>query len=337
MKTADRINKEKVSNKNLMVEKHIPSIEAGSPTEGILKLTPSAYTSAAELKTAQEQHNANHALYYFSMISDGAIYGTKSGNDCEKVRRIREHMTILREFISEERGNILGAINILLQKLEDFCPARRNQFNVFIYQNWQLISMFAEAYGHRERCFSEEKGQKLRDVITGRRFVRVWWWKIVTTKLTKKIYRVLLRSGYSRIKQNPIAKRFYANQKNVKTADEKQTKKFFMSLFSNITCVMEFKIGRRASYLSGKSVYDESTKNKILYFLGFVKGHYPTTPATGELMWGACDDLTEYFTQFPNVTEEHSRKALQRMDELCKAAGISYARKFSSSMAQAKN
>ncbi len=336
METKDRIKEEKVNNKNLELnppQEAVGGSGAGSYSDqkdGIIRIERNSADSEQEFKTTQEHHNANHALYYFSMIVDAAISGKRSGNDCEKIRRIKEHMRTLREFISEERAGVLKNINTLLRELEDFCPVQRKQFNVFICKNWELIRSFAEAYEHHDRCFPKDKYQKLQDVVSGKCYFKAWWWKSIIHNPK------WLRAIYNRTMRNAALKRFHLSRKNVKTADEKQTKNFFMSLFSNVTCVMEFNITRRKSYSNGKSVYAESTREQILYLLHFIKHHYPVTTKTGNLLWDACDSLSGYFKQFPKVSEDGTQKALQQMDQLCNAVGVSYAHKFSSLMSKAE-
>ena len=335
METKDLVNKEKVSKYNLKGEYRMshptePVKDYEDQKNGIIKLLPSGHESTDEFHTAQEQHNANHALYYFSMISDSMVHGRTTGNDCEKIKRIREHMMNLREHIGDNKTKLKEAVNALLKELENFCPMQRREFAALICKNWSLIRTFAEAYGHHDRCFPEDKYQKLQDVISGKCYVKSWWWKLMIPKLTKKFNPKRLMAGYDNAIRNAIIGRLHLNQKKVRSADEMQTKNFFMSLFSNVTCVMEFKITRRESYFNGKSVYEESARDQILYLLRFIKHHYPTTPKTGDPLWSACDYLSGYFNNFPKVTEDNSRKALQQMDQLCEVIGISYAHKFSS-------
>ena len=337
METKDHISEEKVNNKNLEIIQSQEAAEGGrlgnyaDQGEGIVRIERNSAESEQEFRTMQEQHNANHALYYFSMIADAAIHGKRSGNDCEKIKRVKEHMRTLREFISEERNSVLKTINTLLQELEDFCPVQRKQFNAFIFKHWELIYAFAEAYGHHDRCFAKEKYQKLQDVVSGKYYFKAWWWKLIIPNLAKKLNPKCLKTVYSHIIQNAAFTKIHISQRKAKTADEKQTKYFFMSLFSNVACVMQLNITHRQGFLNGKSVYVESARDEILHLLHFIKHHYPTTPATGNGLWDACDHLSKYFNEFPKVNEDDSRKALQQMDQLCDAIGISYARKFSGS------
>ena len=158
---------------------------------GIVRIERSSRDSNEDFHTMQEQHNANHALYYFSIISDAAVSGRSSGNDCEKVRRIIEHMMSLREFIGDDKAALMEVINALLGDLRNFCPMRRKQFYAFIYENWSRILTFAEAYGHHDRCFPKDKYQKLQDVVSGRCYLKLWWWKQKMKKLDLRVKKFL--------------------------------------------------------------------------------------------------------------------------------------------------
>ncbi len=197
METKDRINKEKVSKCNLTDRPSNRGTFGASEYEdqknGIIKLLRSAHDATDDFQTAQEQHNANHALYYFSMISDAMVYGRSTGNDCEKIKRIREHMMNLREHIGDSKMNLKDAVNALLNELESFCPVRRGEFVTLIYKNWSLIRTFAEAYGHHDRCFPESKYQKLRDVISGACYFKLWWWEARLRKFRIKVKAKLNR------------------------------------------------------------------------------------------------------------------------------------------------
>lgn len=66
---------------------------------GIVRVMRESFESEDEFQTVQEQHNANHALYYLSIITDAIIRGRASGNDGEKIKRTKEHMRNLYEFL----------------------------------------------------------------------------------------------------------------------------------------------------------------------------------------------------------------------------------------------
>ena len=178
MKTKDRKGIKKISEYDL--KKAL--IPYADQRDGIVRIERNSCESEEQFHTIQEQHNANHALYYFSMISDAVIRGRSTGNDCEKIRRIKEHMTNLREFVGEDKTGLQSVIKSLLEQLERFCPRERKEFVLFIYQNWELIHAFAEAYGHHDRCFPKDKYQKLKDVISGTYYFKLWWWKIRASK-----------------------------------------------------------------------------------------------------------------------------------------------------------
>jgi len=195
METKDRERKEKILNDDLKpiqpngFHKHISDYPGRN--EGIIRIERSSRESEEEFQTMQEQHNANHALYYFSIISDAAVSGRSAGNDYEKIRRIIEHMTNLREFIDEDKAGLRAAINGLLEDLRKSCPMQRKQFAAFIYENWSRILTFAEAYGHHDRCFPKDKYQKLQDVVRGRCNFKLWWWKQAAKKSHLRIKKFI--------------------------------------------------------------------------------------------------------------------------------------------------
>jgi len=171
MKMRDHKNKEKISKYDLNPNLHEGVSDEGMQSlyldqkDGIVRIVRNTHESEEEFHTMQEQHNANHALNYFNMISESAIRGRSTGNDCEKIRRTREHIMNLREFIGEDKAGLKDVLNILLRELEKFCPIKKKQFAFFIYKNWDLILSFAEAYGHHDRCFPKDKYEKLQDVV----------------------------------------------------------------------------------------------------------------------------------------------------------------------------
>ncbi len=198
MEKKDRKREENISNNDLEASRPSSTSRGGlthdysDQKEGIVRITRNSQEdSDGEFHTMQEQHNANHALYYFSIISDAAVSGRQTGNDCEKIRRIIEHMMSLREFISEDKDGLMEVVNGLLEDLRKFCPMQRKQFAAFIYENWTRIQTFAEAYGHHDRCFPRDKYQKLQDVVLGRCYFKLWWWKLKTKKLHMKLKKII--------------------------------------------------------------------------------------------------------------------------------------------------
>lgn len=197
MEMKDHNRKENISNNDLkIIRRKVASMDETAPDysdqrSGIVRIERSSQASNDDFQTMQEQHNANHALYYFSIISDSAVSGRSSGNDCEKVRRIIEHMMSLREFIGDDKAGLMEVINALLDELRKFCPMRRKQFYAFIYENWSRILTFAKAYGHHDRCFPKDKYQKLQDVVSGKCYLKLWWWKLKMKKLGLRFKKFL--------------------------------------------------------------------------------------------------------------------------------------------------
>ncbi len=204
MENKDRKEIEKLSKRDLEVSQAGRTKEGQlvDPYEGqnrgIVRIEKEANESEQEFYTLQEHHNANHALYYFSIITDSMLRGITTGNDREKIQRIKEHMMTLREFISEDKVELKRVVNSLLERLEKFSPVQRKEFAKSIYKNWSLILSFAEAYGHHDRCFSEDKYQKLQDVVLGRCYFKIWWWKLTTRKLVKSFRHFLKNRGGER-------------------------------------------------------------------------------------------------------------------------------------------
>ena len=157
METKEKAKNEKTTNLNLLMSQGIKACRSGCSDQkgGIVKVTRDSFESEKEFHTIQEQHNAHHALYYFSMITDSMIRGRSTGNDCEKIRRIIEHMMNLREYVSDNRIQLKNTIAALLKELRKFCPTQRKQFAGFVHRNWTLLYSFAEAYGYQDRCFSK--------------------------------------------------------------------------------------------------------------------------------------------------------------------------------------
>ena len=185
MKTEDLKRKEKIKKYDLKTLRPLGSEKGdirGDYTDqpaGIVKIARDARKeSEEEFHIMQEQHNANHALYYFNMLADGLIEGRSTGNNCQKMVRAREHMMNLREFIGDEKAELKGVIETLLKKIQEFCPIRRKQFGLFLVENWPLMRSFSQAYVKKEqRCLTDEQFGKLNDVLSGRCLLKLWWWK----------------------------------------------------------------------------------------------------------------------------------------------------------------
>ena len=209
METKDCNNIEKISKRNheLLCPKGTDVGELkdpyADPDRGIVRIEREAQESEEEFHTHQEHHNANHALYYFSMITEGIVRGRTTGNDGEKTRRIREHLMTLREFIGEEKAGLKEAISRLLERLEVFRPVQRRSLARFIYENWPLILTLARAYGHDERCFPEDKYRKLRDVVLGVCAKEVSPLRLIKAFFNNKMTAAVLLLACPGIQRNP--------------------------------------------------------------------------------------------------------------------------------------
>lgn len=191
MMIIDIKSKEKISNKNLNAFQPMFKSLKGYEEQknGILRIAPEAMDSAEEHRTMQEYHNANHSLYYFSMMVEGIIRGRVAGTVEEKVARLVAHMMSLREFIDEKTGlNVV--ISGLLVKSQSGSIDTFHAMCRFIYENWEQICLFAEIYGQRDKCFSADKYKKVRDVATGRQFIRVWYWESRVNKFWMELKKL---------------------------------------------------------------------------------------------------------------------------------------------------
>lgn len=166
--------------------------------DGIVRLAKKLHQSDDGFRTIQEQHNANHALYYFSIIADSLIRGWSTGDDGAKIRRIKAHMMNLREFVGDDKAPLKMVINMLLERLDKFCLNQREQLALFIYENWPLIQSFAQAYGHHEKCFPEGKSKMIRDIVFGKHYFRLWWWKMKMRKSCCEFRKILGQEGESK-------------------------------------------------------------------------------------------------------------------------------------------
>lgn len=161
--------------------------------EGIVRIIrDSRKDSDEEFHTMQEQHNANHALYFFNRLAEGLIDGQSTGNDWRKVARAKEHMMNLREFLGDDKAGLKGVIETLLGKLETFCPAHRKEFAQLLLENWSLLRFFAQAYLKKEqRCLTEEQQKKLKDILSGRWYLKLWWWRSRSKKLRMRFVKFI--------------------------------------------------------------------------------------------------------------------------------------------------
>lgn len=169
------------------------SIADNGLSDGIVRMVKEDFDgeSTAKFYTAQEHHNANHALHYFNMLVDSIICGRDMGRDIQKLERIKEHMKCLREFVGEDRSGLQVVIRALLEEIEKFYQSEKKEFAPFIYNNWLFIRFFAAAYGHQDRCFSQEECRKIRDIVRGRFYLKLWWWKTILKKFRQRVKKII--------------------------------------------------------------------------------------------------------------------------------------------------
>ncbi|GEM_PF-2065176 len=263
----------------------------GDQNRGIVRIEKRPNESEQEFHTLQEHHNANHALYYFSMITDGIIRGRTTGDDSEKIRRIKEHMMTLREFISEDKAELRTVINSLLERLEKSSPIQRKQFAKFIYKNWSLILSFAEAYGHHERCFPKAKYQKLRDIVLGTCYLKLWWWELRLGKLVKSS-RHFIKSVFTKY-----------------VAREDKSELLFKAFFNNKMTVAIHIL--TFPQIKREPIVVERTINSI----DDIFHHF--CPQDSRLV-GLFEELIALLKKYPGITEEDSQRGIGIAEELLK-------------------
>lgn len=271
-----------------------PADPYSDQTAGIVRIQRRANESEEEFHTLQEQHNANHALYYFSMITDGIVRGKTTGDDREKIRRIKEHMMTLREFVSEDKAELKAVINSLLERLEKSSPVRRKQFAKFIYENWSLILPFAEAYGHQERCFPKVKYHRLRDIVLGRCYFKLWWWELRFTRLVKSLRHSI---------NSPLSK--------LPLKEDRSSALFNAFLNNKMTIVIQI-------LTSPKVKGEPAIIERAIHSIEDIFHHFcPKDNRLADLF----EELIALLKKCPDLTEEDSRKGSNIVEELLKAFG----------------
>ncbi|MSR77639.1 MAG: hypothetical protein EXS63_05375 [Candidatus Omnitrophica bacterium] len=155
--------------------------------EGILRVPLDLSKNQEENQRMREYHNANHALWYLTMIVHAITHDRPHQNTGQKTERILAHLSHLREFIQDPGLKHRLMIERIFDALLSETPKSHSQWTHFIYVNWNLIQNFAEHYGHREKCFPDLEYQKIADVVHHRQYFRRWWWKIQMDFLYRKI------------------------------------------------------------------------------------------------------------------------------------------------------
>jgi hypothetical protein len=226
------------------------------------------------------------------MITDGIVRGRTTGDDLEKIRRVKEHMMTLREFISEDKAELKAVVNALLERLEKSFPVRRREFANFIYKNWPLILPFAEAYGHKERCFSEAKYQKLRDIVLGTCYFKAWWWELRWTRLIKST-KHFLKSLHAKF-----------NARNVKAAD------LIEALFNNKMAVVN------TILTLPKAKREPAMVERTIHSIEDIFHHL--CPKDSRLQ-SLFEELLGVLKKYPELTAEDCQRGKKIAEELVKA------------------
>ena len=181
-RTGDVKNREKIDNKQL------PS-NSGHRQEGGILRTPDEFIKEwqEEGHSVQEYHNANHALWYLTMIVHAITHNRPRQNTRQKTERVLAHLSYLREFVQDPNLKHRRTIERIFDALLGENPRDHSQWTHFIYVHWNLIQSFAERYGHREKCFPDSEYQKIADVVHHRHYFKKWWWKIQAETWYRKI------------------------------------------------------------------------------------------------------------------------------------------------------
>ncbi|MDP3921727.1 MAG: hypothetical protein Q8R76_13090 [Candidatus Omnitrophota bacterium] len=145
-----------------------------------------------EIRTMQESHNANHALYYLSLMTYAITYGMRRDwSNQSKAERIVAHLSSLSEFICEEEIQLKETIENLIGLLTETTFATADDWGIFLYENWSLFETLSHKYSHDSNSFSDNKHEKLGDVIFGRKCAKIWWWKARTGKLGMRLKKFI--------------------------------------------------------------------------------------------------------------------------------------------------
>ena len=184
-------------------QKYQPKIEGINPTpfldfglapkeqKGLLRVNPDSSRSERDALSMQESHNSSHALYYFSLTIQSLSLGIDKCCKSEKADRIIEHLSCLREFIPQDDNNLFEAIKLLIDELKKASLNSSVEWAKFICRNWNLILILLKRYKHDDKYFTDTSYQKMKDVATGRRYLRLWWWKPKLEKALRNIEKIV--------------------------------------------------------------------------------------------------------------------------------------------------
>lgn len=161
-----------------------------SNRDGLLRVLPSPGMSHEEAREMQAHHNINHALFYFSMMTYSIIRTRRRWPDEKKARRIIQHLSCAREFLTTgEKEEADHAVKSLLEHLADCRPASTPEWTYFLYMNWNSIQVLARLYGGKVNSFTDEAFQRIRDLVNKKHFWRGWWWGEQIEKMKIKFSR----------------------------------------------------------------------------------------------------------------------------------------------------
>ena len=147
MRTKDRIIKEKIVNKNpsLDILREAAKGDYSHQREGMIRIVGnSQQDSDPAFHTMQEHHNANHALWYLTMIVHAITHDKPHQNTEQKTERVLAHLSHLREFIQDPSVKHRLMIDRIFDSLVSETPKTNSQWTHIIYVNWNLIQNFAE-------------------------------------------------------------------------------------------------------------------------------------------------------------------------------------------------
>ncbi|MSR77650.1 MAG: hypothetical protein EXS63_05430 [Candidatus Omnitrophica bacterium] len=114
-----------------------------------------------ENRLTREHHNANHALWFLSMIIYSLQPSKLHVNIKPKTDRVVAHLTHLQEVLHSTAVEHREIVTDLLNEMHVEYPAIQAHWVNFIYTHWDLLQQFADYYGQKEKCFPQESHQKI--------------------------------------------------------------------------------------------------------------------------------------------------------------------------------
>ncbi|MDD5218116.1 MAG: hypothetical protein PHN49_07490 [Candidatus Omnitrophica bacterium] len=145
--------------------------------EGLIRIVSASVPLNAEMRTMQESHNANHALYYLSLVLHSIIHPMKRDwSSQSKAQRIIAHLSCLYEFMSEEDCVLKIAVKSVMDRLSQEPLDCAELWARFLYEHWNALEVISGKYSLDHACFCHDQYQKLEDIIYRRHYVKIWWW-----------------------------------------------------------------------------------------------------------------------------------------------------------------